>query len=311
MSANGLAALRTRVRAAAVPRAQRGESITLATWNIRAFGDRARREASVAYIAAIISRFTIVSLVELREDLGDLRRVMALLGPHWKAVYSVPVFDPAGNRERSAFLYDSRFVCHTGLASGAQAPRTKKGAEYLAKIDWWRAPYVASFDAGGTELVVLTAHVRWGKNQSERLPELELLADWIALELVKDPVARDSQLLVTGAFNIPTIDGPLFRALTRRGLLMPDVLTGVHGSNLAQDKRYDQVLYAPAQGTRFTGRGGALDFYTGGIRALYPPSVSEVEFTFELSDHLPLWVEMDVGHRRPSVEEGAAHVVPS
>lgn len=164
---------------------------------------------------------------------------------------------------------------------------------------------------GDTELVVRTAHVRWGANAASRLPELELVADWVALELVKDPHARSNQLLVTGDFNIPTTTGPLFEALTRRGLLVPDVLAGVHGSNLAQSKRYDQILYAPAQGTRFTGRGGALDFYTGGIDALDPREVDEIAFTWELSDHLPLWAELEVGRPRVDVEAGRDGVVPS
>lgn len=302
--------LRERVRAAAVPRARQGRTITIATWNIREFGRRPRRPESIAYIAEILSSFSLVSLVELREDLGDLRRVLARLGPSWRAVYSAPVFDPAGSRERIAFVFDTRYVRHTGLASAVQAPRTRKGTEYLTKIDWWRVPYVASFESGGTELVVLTAHVRWGDTAAGRVPELEMLADWVALEFVKDPLARSSQLLVTGDFNIPSVPSPLFDALTRRGLAMPEVLAGVHGSNLAQNKRYDQILFAPSKGTRFTGKGGALDFYTGGIAALYPMGLTAMEFTRELSDHLPLWAELAVGGPSTAVEGGVARVLP-
>jgi hypothetical protein len=43
---------------------------------------------------------------------------------------------------------------------------------------------------------------------------------------------------------------------------------------------------------RFTGEGGALDFYAGSHRGLYP-GLTKSEFTLEMSDHLPLWAEIE------------------
>ena len=66
------------------------------------------------------------------------------------------------------------------------------------------------------------------------------------------------------------------------------------GTDLAQGKRYDQILAVPGKlvpAPSFTGRGGAVDFYAGAHRVLYP-RLNKTEFTFEMSDHLPLWVEL-------------------
>ncbi|MFO0615261.1 MAG: endonuclease/exonuclease/phosphatase family protein [Polyangiaceae bacterium] len=289
----GLGALRERIDASAIPAPRRGH-LRIATWNIREFGRRPRRPESLRYIAEILGQFDLVSIVELRENLAELAVVLGHLGPSWRALFTAPVFDAGGNRERIAYVFDSRRVTHTGLASMAVAPRTKRGTEYLAKICWWRPPFLASFRAGEAELLLLTAHIRWGTTVAERLPEIALLAKWIETELSKDPYAHARDTIVTGDFNVTSVRSSLYDALLGHGLEVPAGLVGVHGSNLAKNKRYDQILRAPGGRSAFTGRGGALDFCTGrgGMRALYPPSVSAREFTYELSDHLPLWSEL-------------------
>ena len=38
-----------------------------------------------------------------------------------------------------------------------------------------------------------------------------------------------------------------------------------------------------------------LDFYTGGFGALFPGySLTKTEATYQLSDHLPLWIQLAV-----------------
>src|SRR5207253_1316364 len=79
---------------------------------------------------------------------------------------------------------------------------------------------------------------------------------------------------------------PLYAALTSRGLRMPAALAGVHGSDLAEGKRYDQILYDPRYTESFAGVGGVLDFYGGDHRPLYPRRrMTKEKFTFQMSDH--------------------------
>lgn len=195
-----------------------------------------------------------------------------------------------------AYVYDKRAVAFTGLAAEADAPRKKdrQTGEYVPRLSWWRRPYIASFRAGNFDFVLLTAHIRWGSGEGARIQPLRLLAEWVDKRR-RDRNVVDKDIIVMGDFNIPKVDDELFRAVTSKGLRIPEALRGLeHGSNLARDKRYDQILHYPVHSKCFTDKAGVLDFYTGGIAGLYPGAgLDRTAFTYELSDHLPLWVQLD------------------
>jgi endonuclease/exonuclease/phosphatase family metal-dependent hydrolase len=300
--AKGLIKLRKRIDKAGIPSSMLDESLNIATWNIREFGAKKRLKASIYYIAEIINQFDLVALVELRNNLGDLRRVMKVLGSDWDVVFSDFIDDDAGNKERVAFLYDTRMVRFTGLAAEADAPRFPRtmpvGArQWDSRNGWWRAPYMASFEAGSFDFVVIAAHIRWGDGVRDRVPPLRALGDWVARRAAH-PFATDSDFIVMGDFNIPTRRSSAYKALTHdgKGLKIPAALMGVKGTNLSKRNSYDQILHNATDGKRFANAGGALDFYCDDWKPLYPdprhsPS-SKSKFTFELSDHLPLWLQI-------------------
>ena len=178
--ARGLRELQHRIALAGIPSSKLDETLNIATWNIRELGRRPRREASLHYIAEILGMFDLIAIVELRDDVRDLAQVLRYLGPYWRVVFSDYLTDAGGNRERVAYVYDTRAATFTGLASYALPLREKKQDEYLSAISWWRNPYLASFRAGNFDFIVLTAHIRWGKTAAGRVPELERLAEWIA-----------------------------------------------------------------------------------------------------------------------------------
>jgi endonuclease/exonuclease/phosphatase family metal-dependent hydrolase len=301
--AQGLKVLRERIGRAKIPPSILDETLNIATWNIREFGKmhkrKRRSEAAIHYIAEVLYQFDLIAIVELRDDLTDLNRVMKILGPYWRAVFSDFNTDPAGNRERIAYLYDKRAVVFTGLAAEANPPRQKDQAsgEYKSEISWWRSPFMASFSAGNFDFILLTAHIRWGDSEASRLPELKLLAEWVDNRR-QEKYVEDKDIIVMGDFNIPQIDDELYRAITSKGLEIPNALRGkVHGSNLARDKRYDQILHYRRYTKTLKDVGGVLDFYCNDWRALFPeehyPNMDKTGFTFEMSDHLPLWVQLD------------------
>jgi hypothetical protein len=291
--AQGLKELETRIAAADIPSSSLDESINIATWNIREFGKRRRQEAAIHYIAEILDQFDLISIVEVRDDLTDLNRVLEILGPYWRAIFSDFITDPGGNRERLAYVYDKRAVTFTGLAAEADAPRQKDQStgEYVSPLSWWRKPFIASFRAGNFDFVAITAHIRWGNGDESRVRPLQLLADWID-ERQKEKHLVDKDIILMGDFNIPSTDSKLFKAITRNGLRIPDALLGVHGTNLAKNKRYDQILHYPQYTHCFTNNGGALDFYAGDHRK-YFPNLTKSQFTYQLSDHLPLWMQIN------------------
>lgn len=293
--AAGLLFLRERIAAANIPPSKLDESINIATWNIREFGKKPRSEAAIHYLAEILGQFDLIGVVELRDDLVDLGRVLKILGPYWRAVYSDTIPDAGGNHERIAYLYDKRAATFNGFAAEADAPREKKGLEYLPKESFWRSPYLASFKAGNFDFVVLTTHVRWSESEKSRIDEVAMLADWIEGKR-RDKFAEDPDILVMGDFNIPSLDDPMFKAITKHGLQIPTALLGLdHGSNLEKDKRYDQILQYANFPANFTNTGGTLDFFIDSdhIKELFPEGLTKTQFTFQMSDHLPLWMQVN------------------
>jgi endonuclease/exonuclease/phosphatase family metal-dependent hydrolase len=299
--AQGLLALRKRIAASEIPPSQLDETINVAVWNIREFGKKHRTEAAIHYIAEILGQFDLIALLELRDDLTDLGRVLPYLGPSWSLVYSDWMDDPGGNSERAAFLYDARAVIFNGLAAEVDAPRTQAGPEYLATQSFWRAPYMCSFRAGNFDFIAIAMHARWGKSEEARQAELQMLADWIDTRF-QDKFVEDHDLIVMGDFNTPQIGDPLFQALTSRGLQIPDALVDlkvgqrvVRGSNLGRTARYDQILHLPTMKARFSNFGGALDFFGSAarIKELFPDkNYTTQQFSFQLSDHFPVWLQV-------------------
>jgi endonuclease/exonuclease/phosphatase family metal-dependent hydrolase len=288
--ADGLLELGRRIQAGGIPPSKLDETLNIATWNIREFGRRKRSDAAIHYIAEILGQFDLIGVVELRDNLEDLGHVLAILGPYWRTVYSDMIPDPGGNRERITYLYDQRAVAFGGFAATGTPPRKKKGTEYLPEKMWWRPPYAASFKAGNFDFVVIAVHVRWGNGKVKRMEELELLANWIDGKR-REKFAVDRDLIVMGDFNIE--DDAMLQAMTRHGLRIPVALVGKDlGSNLARNKRYDQILHYSDAPNTFTGAGDVLDFYKGDHVPLIR-GITKQQFTYELSDHLPLWVQIN------------------
>jgi len=299
--AAGLLALKKRIDAAKIPSSKLDETINLAVWNIREFGKVRRTEPAIHYIAEILNQFDLIAIVELRDNLEDLSRVLWYLGDTWRVVYSDWIDDSGGNKERIAFLFDRRAVTHNGLAAEIDAPRSKKTTEYLATQSFWRAPYMCAFRAGNFDFLVIATHARWGNSLAARQAELQMLSDWIDTRFKKKFV-EDHDLLVMGDFNTRTLDDPIFRALASHGLKIPKPLIQltvgdrvVGGSNLGNDARYDQILHLPTIPDNFTNCGGALDFFIDDahIDELFPgKNYSRQKFTFQMSDHLPIWIQV-------------------
>jgi endonuclease/exonuclease/phosphatase family metal-dependent hydrolase len=295
-TAAGLKALQRRIAKHNLPESSLDKTLKIATWNIREFGNpaRPRTKKSLHFIAEILGQFDLIGIVELRDNVAEMAEVLRILGPYWDIVYSDYIEDHGGNRERVGYVYDRRACAFTGLAGNANEPRKKKGVEYLPDKSWWRKPFMASFRAGNFDFVALTTHVRWGKVASNRSIELGMLADYVHARTVKD-TAIDRDVIVMGDFNIPDIKSPLYKAVTARGLTMPKPLAGITGSNLGRNKRYDQILHNPVYTKSITDKGGVLDFIGDGWGDLYPEARKpfDVAYTYQLSDHLPLWLMVD------------------
>ena len=93
----GLKLLRNRIEAENIPSSKLDETINIATWNIRHWGQKKRKKCSLHYIAEILNQFDLISVVELRRNVSELKYALDLLGKYWGVVFSDYIPDAGGN----------------------------------------------------------------------------------------------------------------------------------------------------------------------------------------------------------------------
>ena len=290
-----------------VPAKALDRNLLIATWNVRAFGDLTERWrsqpgdspkrdlASLLEIAAIVDRFDVVAVQEVRGNLKCLRHALKVLGPDWAMILTDVTQGSEGNDERLAFLFDTRRVKPSGLACELvlPQPRTGDGQRAPAVEQFARTPYAVSFRIGAETFILVTLHVKWGSRSADRLHELTAIAQWLA-----DWARRERQwghnLLALGDFNIDRRGDALFQAFTSTGLTPPDQLNDVPRTIFQQEAGhfYDQIAWftgahgVPQLSMSFTGRAGGFDFVPHLVADL-----SRTELSWRISDHYPLWAE--------------------
>jgi endonuclease/exonuclease/phosphatase family metal-dependent hydrolase len=321
------------------PRSPR--TLMLATWNIREFDSEKwgpRLPESYAYIAEIVDRFDLVAVQEVREDLTALEHLQRRLGHHWDYLVSDVTEGVAGNRERLAFLYDTRKVDFLDVVGELVLPA--KGKEAVTQLA--RTPFLASFQVGWTKFVLTTVHILWGTknaNPPKRVEEIRQVAQFLR-KRSEDEHEQIRNIVVLGDFNIFKQDDATARALTDAGFVIPVGANDLAGTNASKDRKYDQIAYLTRR-DRFqpTGRAGTFDYYEYVFRndegLVYRPYIDEylaahphdeeVEVdasdepvdvyrewrTYQMSDHLPLWAEFEVDFSDAYLEEIAATASPT
>lgn len=305
--AQTLTVIREQIAKANIPPSALDETLKIATWNIRRFGAKDRSKAAIHCIAEILNQFDLIAITELNNRLGDLSRTMKLLGPYWRVIYNDTIMDRQGNQERIGYLFDSRVVRFTGLAAEADPARQidPTTGEALPAFTFWRAPFIASFQAGTFDFILVTAHTRWGSKAKDRLAPIKGIAQWIKA-MTANPQQRDKDIILMGDFNIPSMKprSKYYRAITSGGLRVPPGLEDVKTTTLSKGKRYDQILHYPQSTSNFTGNGGTVDFWDHG--RLWKTGfghLSKTRFTHQLSDHLPLWVEINVDTEQEALDQ--------
>jgi len=316
--ADRLLRLRTRLRKE-VPERNIARSILLATWNLREFGRNekcgVRLEESLLYIAEIISHFDLVAIQEVNQDLGDLQRLMKLLGSWWEYLVTDVTPGRSGNEERIAFIYDGRKVRFDHLAGEVVLPPKKRPVRQPA-----RSPFVCAFRTGWRRVSVCSVHIYYGTskpNDKTRVQEIGAVAELLATRNEKRQNLADGEpenVVLLGDFNIFHKDGDrTSQALANSQFIVPTVMRKLPGSNLSQDKYFDQIAFHDPKGRLRTSCAGIFDF----TKIIYGDKEAEAYMkemdrsageqlgkapdkaafykkwrTFQISDHFPLWLEL-------------------
>ena len=253
--------------------------------------------ADVLAIAAMLSRFDVVAVQEVRSDLRALRYLLKALGPDWGFTLTDVTKGKAGNDERLAFLFDTRRVTLSGLACELVVPEDDPHLSPTAFArQFARTPYAVSFNSAGKTFILVTLHVVYGQAPSDRVGELTAIAEWLA-GWAAEVAEWGHNLICLGDFNIDRKDDPLFQAFTSTGLTAPAALDTVPRTIFDDPGAchfYDQIAWfvdeakGPALSLQLT-KAGTFDFVP-----LWQRDLTTTQLSWRISDHYPLWVEFSV-----------------
>jgi len=244
--------------------------------------------------------------------------------------------DTAGNAERLAFVYRNDKVIPTNLF-GELALRPREYPKRTVKVRWTdangidridkfanhkfvpfdRNPFIGSFSSGNFDFVLANVHLYFGKFQNSkkkeerekyarRVLEIHALARWAGRR--KDKAATyDKDIILIGDMNVPSMSATesTYKELVKYGWQPADYTTKTGGSNLGNDKTYDQMAFAPTiPNTRIIDL-GVFDFDKAVFKPLWEKLLKKMSkskaiglfnrhMKHHISDHRPLWVELDV-----------------
>lgn len=313
-----------------IPMKTATDTLLLATWNIREFGDNRSLE-SLYYIAEIISRFNLVAVQEVSANLKGLEGVMRLLGHDWDYIVTDSTEGTAGGGERTAFIYDTNKIFFRKMAGEIVLPKTKL---IQGELQFARTPFCVAFQAGWFKFHLATVHIYYGKSTGIdpiRVAEIETIAKFLTQRGKKE----DTSYILLGDFNIPKCGDAMMQALEKNGFSIPDCIKE-HPTDLGKSKHYDQIAFNLKLDKTMTvfsekdQRAGAFNFtesvYTPDDVAVYrqyfDPKYTDGKTdeevkkyymskwrTFQMSDHLPLWVELKVDFSDPYLERMKKEIV--
>ena len=288
-------------------------NLLIATWNLRAFGNLTeswkskesdspkRNWYALKCIAEIVSRFDVIAIQEVRDNLRSLRHLLKMLGENWSFLMTDVTKGAEGNFERMAFLFDTRKIKLSGLACELVVPeeQLKSIKPDTLKKQFARTPYAVSFQSADKTFILVTLHVIYGQPK-ERIPELKAVAEWFS-DWAKDINGWDHNLITLGDFNIDRKDDELYKAFISSGLDVPKDLLDLPRTIFKTDGPknvtfYDQIAWfnkddnVPALSLKYS-RGGNFDFTKTALKSL---NLTTKELSYRMSDHYPLWVEFDV-----------------
>jgi len=247
---------------------------------------------------------------------------MRYLGGWWRYVLTDVTEGTRGNRERMAFVYDSRKLSFGGLAGEVVIPEIKsQGKSFGPAKQLARTPFMVGFRAGWFKFTICTTHILYGESVAEdpqRLEEIEVLAEFLA-DRAKEKYAWAKNMILLGDVNIFSTGDDTLEAITKAGFLIPEQLQALP-SNALRNRHYDQIAFiAPDLKDKLElNRAGVFDYYEYVYRdedeELYADDMGDAYVetsehkprdensktryyrsywrTYQMSDRLPMWIEL-------------------
>ncbi len=313
-----------------VPKSK-NNNLLLASWNIANFGAQDRTDEALKVIAHILKRFDLIAVQEVNDQFRTFEKVISLMGKSFNYVMT----DTAGNAERLAFAYRHSLVSPSHLF-GELSLRPRQYPKRTVRVRWTdkngkaqvdvfknhrfepfdRNPYIGSFISGNIEFTLANVHLYFGEFQdsktreqrekyARRVLEIYTLSKW-AGGRIKKHTTYDPDIVLLGDMNVPSMEPneSTYKALIKFGWQPVNFVTKTGGSNLGNDKTYDQMAFAPGSiGNRIKDF-GVFDFDKAVFQPLWKDLISEMyksraiglfnrHVRHHFSDHRPLWVQLD------------------
>lgn len=317
-----------------VPRPKKNQ-LLLATWNIANLGAHKRGDEALELIAHMLSKFQLIAVQEVNDDLTSFIRLMEILG----STYDFLINDTAGNSERLAYIYKKRKVKLRKLVGELALrknifPKNTVKVEYREKrVDkvqvfknfpfqpFDRNPFIASFASGVIDFVLVNVHLYFGKfgnspkeadrkKYARRVLEIYAMSKWAKDKFDDASKSYDKDIILLGDMNIPMMshDNSAYKALIKFGMLPINYQTKTGFTNIKNDKTYDQVAFSPNSSLNLRIiDANAFDFDKGIFHNLWDTLLLKHKIKsktipkfnkyvkFHISDHRPIWVLLDIG----------------
>lgn len=303
-----------------IPARRYQRNLLMANWTLRRFGGLGRERylpESLYLMAQIISAFDLVALQEVYRDLDQLKRLLEILGPDWGYLATDIAPGSAGNNERFAFLFYKPRVAFGNISSNLTLPQDS--------VQLARPPLLSVFRSGNWEFEVCTTHIHYGgaraDQHAKRLNEIRQLLQhlrWRARGHATD-------LFLLGDFQVERRDSEVHKALVEGGVQIPDSV--LQPASALSERFYSLIGYLNDGRSIPLTAGGC----SGGVFRTFDYALRDEDLgayartsayrhmqanrtsadrsdgdhkvrlrrfrqwrTYYLSDHLPLWIELDV-----------------
>lgn len=271
---------------AVLPTAALADAV-IGSWNIQHLGwDNNKSMAEVAHIAQHMDFLAIQELMD-PTALADLEKaVEAASGEPWTSMASGDL-GRSTYREHYGFLWrDSEIEYDSGAVV------------FLDSQDVFsREPYSAKFTAleSGQQFAAATVHVVYGDNMSDRLPEIEALADywgWL------DEVYPGTPRLLMGDFNMPPTQAA-WAALRKQGAepAITEGATTLGTTNGVWSNLYDNIWHSERLNITDSGIIRFPDLLPG----------EHVAARGTVSDHAPIWITLGNAELELTAFDGSAY----
>jgi endonuclease/exonuclease/phosphatase family metal-dependent hydrolase len=200
-----------------------------------------------------------------------------------------------------------------------------------------RTPFVVAFQAGWFKFNLCTVHIYYGEESGaglqRRINEIQRLVEFMAdrqdreNDAVDNDPARAENYILLGDFNVVSPEHETMQALKSEGFQVPPAIDG-DKIRTPEDHFYDQIAVRVADPSFRVVTGGLVDMYKSVFRdmatdrRIYGPFMPPLDAgeeesdeelakryrkwrTWQMSDHRPLWIEIDTDYADHYLEQFA------